>query len=187
MNSYTQKSILLFAFVAAALVANAQEINKTFSGVKKIKINTSSGDLILAKGSSNDVQVKVTFTYGTDEYQPVFEQSGSTLTLKEDFNKRSVSGKSTWTLTIPDGLELRASSGSRSRRSARRALPSAWLSSGWQSEHGPSRSGRAWTWPEAGSRFCLQDEAGWDGKRALRQASCRSRTAPLPIPPGGRS
>ena len=112
MNSYTQKSILLFAFVAAALVANAQEINKTFSGVKKIKINTSSGDLILAKGSSNDVQVKVTFTYGTDEYQPVFEQSGSTLTLKEDFNKRSVSGKSTWTLTIPDGLELRASSGS---------------------------------------------------------------------------
>src|SRR5258708_7734410 len=112
MNSYTQQSILLFVFFAVALVANAQEVNKTFSGVKKIKINTSSGDVILAKGSSNDVQVKVTFTYGTEEYQPVFEQSGTTLTLKEDFNKRSVSGKSTWTLTIPDGLELRASSGS---------------------------------------------------------------------------
>lgn len=113
MNTLIQKSTLIFIFVTVALAANAQEeISKTFSGVKKIKINTASGDLILAKGSSNDVQVKVTFTYGTEEYQPVLEQNGTTLTLKEDFNKRSVSGKSTWTLTIPDGLEVRTSSGS---------------------------------------------------------------------------
>jgi len=85
------KSILLFAFVAAALTANAQEVSKTFSGIKKITINTSSGDIILVKGST----------------------SGGTLTLKEDFNnRRSVSGSSKWTLTIPDGLDLRASSGS---------------------------------------------------------------------------
>lgn len=108
----TQKSILVFLFIIVVLVANGQDINKTFSGIKKIRLNTSSGDIVLAKGSSNEVQVKVTFTYGSDEYQPVFEQSGSMLTLKEDFHKQSVSGKSTWTLTIPDGLELRASSGS---------------------------------------------------------------------------
>lgn len=112
MNTNIKKSLFLFVFAAGALVAHAQEINKTFSGVKKIRINTSSGDVILAKGNSNDVQVKVSYTYDTDEYQPVFEQSGSTLTLKEDFHKNSVSGKSKWTLTIPDGLELRTSSGS---------------------------------------------------------------------------
>lgn len=107
-----KKSVVLFAFAAAALAANAQEVNKTFSGVKKIKINTSSGDIILAKGSSSDVQVKVTFTYDNNEYTPVLDQSGTTLTLKEDFHKQSVSGSSKWTLTVPDGIELRASSGS---------------------------------------------------------------------------
>lgn len=108
-----KRSILLAALVAATLIGNAQEVSKTFSGITKIKINTSSGDIALVKGSSNDVQVKVTFTYDADDYQPVFEQSGSTLTLKEDFhNKRSVSGNCKWTLTIPDGLDLRASSGS---------------------------------------------------------------------------
>ncbi len=113
MKPSIQKSItFLVVFVAAMLVAQAQEVSKTFSGIKKINLSTSSGDVIVAKGGTNDVQVKVTFTYDTDEYQPILEQSGSTLTLKEDFNKRSVSGKSTWQLTVPDGLELQSSSGS---------------------------------------------------------------------------
>jgi DUF4097 and DUF4098 domain-containing protein YvlB len=106
------KSIFLVVFVAAALVVDAQEVSKTFSDVKKIKINTSSGDITLVKGSTNEVLVKVTYTYSAGDYEPVFEQNGSTLTLKEDFNKRSVSGSSKWTLTIPDGLDLHASSGS---------------------------------------------------------------------------
>jgi DUF4097 and DUF4098 domain-containing protein YvlB len=112
MNTSITKTAMLFVFVTAALVANAQEINKTFSGIKKIKLNTSSGDIILAKGNSSDVQVKVTFTYDNSDYAPVFEQNGTALTLKEEFNKQSVSGRAKWTLTIPDGIELRASSGS---------------------------------------------------------------------------
>jgi DUF4097 and DUF4098 domain-containing protein YvlB len=113
MKPFIQKSITsLIVFVATIWVVQAQEVSKTFAGIKKINLTTSSGDVVVAKGSSNEVRVKVTFTYSTSEYQPLLEQYGSTLTLKEDFNRRSVSGKSTWVLTIPDGLELHSSSGS---------------------------------------------------------------------------
>jgi len=112
MNSVKKAFLLLF--VVAATVANAQELSKSFSGIKKIKINTSSGDITLVKGNTAEVQVKVTYTYNSGDYQPVFEQNGTSLTLKEDFNndKRSFSGSSKWTLTIPDGLDIHASSGS---------------------------------------------------------------------------
>lgn len=112
MNTFTKKSVSAFLFIIATLAVGAQTINKTFSGIKSILISTSAGDVILAKGSSNDVQVKVTSTYSSDEYQPVFAQIGSTLTIKEDFKRRSVSGKSTWQLTVPDGLDVQVSSGS---------------------------------------------------------------------------
>lgn len=112
MKKLTLSPVFVLLFSFAVFVANAQEISKSFSGVKKIKINTSSGDVILTKGSSDEVKVNVTYTYDKDEYEPVFEQSGTTLTLKEDYHKRSVSGDSKWTLTVPDGLEISASSGS---------------------------------------------------------------------------
>jgi DUF4097 and DUF4098 domain-containing protein YvlB len=112
MKTHPSHSVLIFVFALVAFAASGQEISKTFSGITKIKINTSSGDVILSKGSTSDVKVNVTYTYDKDEYTPLFEQSGGTLTLKEDFHKHSVSGHSKWALTIPDGLEISASSGS---------------------------------------------------------------------------
>lgn len=112
MNTFTQKSIFVIALVFAAFVSGAQTVSKTFSGIKSVKLSTSSGNVVLIKNSSNDVQVKVSSTYDKGDYEPIFEQSGSTLTLKENFNKRSVSGQSNWELTIPDGLDLSVTSGS---------------------------------------------------------------------------
>jgi DUF4097 and DUF4098 domain-containing protein YvlB len=118
MNLFTYKSIGVFALVLAAGVAGAQTITKNFTGVKNIRLTTSSGDVLLAKGGSQEVQVEVSSTYDKSDYQPVFEQSGSTLTLKENFDRRSVSGHSTWKLTIPDGLDLHITSGSGNMEAA---------------------------------------------------------------------
>lgn len=97
-------------------ITKAQEVNKSFSGIKKIKLNTSGGDCILVKGSSNDVKVSLKYTYSKEKFTPVMEQEGSTLVLKEEFERGSASGESTWTLTIPQNMELDFNTGSGSLR-----------------------------------------------------------------------
>lgn len=97
------------------MVSNAQDhkTSKTFTGIKKISLSTSSGNCKLIKGSTNDVQVTVTDTYSTSDFKPIMEQDGGKLELKEDFERHgSYSGSSSWELIIPDNMEVRFSSGS---------------------------------------------------------------------------
>lgn len=114
MKSTNQKtSLLLFVLLSTGIVAFGQQVTKTFTGIKKINLSTSSGSCQLIKGSSAEVQVKVTHTFSSDEYKALMEQEGSTLILKEDFSKRgSYSGKSSWVLTIPENLDIKFSTGS---------------------------------------------------------------------------
>lgn len=116
MKSTNQKkSLLLFIMLSTGIVAFGQQVTKTFTGIKKINLSTSSGSCQLIKGSSAEVQVKVTHTFSPDEYKALMEQEGSTLILKEDFSKRgSYSGKSSWVLTIPENMDVKFSTGSGS-------------------------------------------------------------------------
>src|SRR5712664_1355857 len=102
MKTFTQRSAsCLFLLAFSALTAQGQTVNKTFSGIKRINLSTASGNCKLIKGKTNEVQVKVSYTYSSSDYQPVLEQDGSTLELKEDFvRKGSYSGSSSWELTI---------------------------------------------------------------------------------------
>lgn len=111
---FTSTSIaLVLLFLAEVLTAQGQEISKSFSGIKKINLSTSSGSCTLAKGNLNEVQVKVSYTYSSENYRPLMAQTGSTLMLKEDFqNRNSYSGNSSWTLIIPENMEVSFSSGS---------------------------------------------------------------------------
>ncbi len=52
------------------------------------------------------------YTYSDDVFKPKIRQSGSILFLEEDFAGRNNRGSSTWTLTVPDGLDVRFSTGS---------------------------------------------------------------------------
>lgn len=113
MKFATKSTAFLLLFCAVVFTAQSQEVSKSFSGIKKINLTTSSGSCKLVKGSSNDVEVKVTYTYSPDNYRPLLEQKGSTLMLKEDFqNRKSYSGSSSWVLTIPENMEVSFSSGS---------------------------------------------------------------------------
>lgn len=110
---YRASAILLtICFVSICTISQAQDVSKTFKGVKKIKLNTSAGDCILKKGSNADVQVNLTYTYSDNSFTPVMEQDGTTLTLKEDFNRGSTSGSSKWTLTIPENMDMTFNTGS---------------------------------------------------------------------------
>jgi hypothetical protein len=113
MKTLIQPIICLFLLAFVISTVQAQKTSKTFTGIKKIKLSTSSGNCKLVKGTTSEVQVTVTDTYSSNDFRPIMEQDASTLELKEDFaNKGSYSGSSSWELTIPDNMEVRFSSGS---------------------------------------------------------------------------
>jgi len=102
--------LLLLVFVWSS---NAQKkITKEFSGIEKISLNTASGDCIVKKSSGDKVMLTLEHDYDEEDYEPVIEQDGNRLMIKEVFHKNSVSGKAMWSLSIPDDTELKFNTGS---------------------------------------------------------------------------
>ncbi|GJM30359.1 MAG: hypothetical protein DHS20C17_29940 [Cyclobacteriaceae bacterium] len=95
---------------SASLYSYAQQINQNFSGIEEIEISTGSSDCVLKKGSGTDVNVKLQHTRG-ENFKPTVRQSGSKLMISED-NQGNNRGEATWTLSIPDGLEVSLNTGS---------------------------------------------------------------------------
>ena len=111
-----KKNILAFAFILAVssgLLAQEQTINKSFDGIKKIEINTASGDCLIEKHGKPSVDVTLKHSYDTDNFEPIFEQKGDVLVLKEKFEKNSSNnGSSNWQLHIPENMEVSFNTGS---------------------------------------------------------------------------
>lgn len=111
IRTMKRKVFSLFMLCACFTLVKAQEISKSFAGVKKIELTAASGNVIIAPGTSDDVTVTLVHTYD-EGFHPVMKQQGSTLVLKEEFDRGSHDGHSTWTLTVPDDLDIRSNSGS---------------------------------------------------------------------------
>ena len=109
------KKIALLAvttlFVPLLLTAQI-DLNKSFSGVKKVKMNTSSGDCKISKSTGSNVTVNLKHTYDVSRYTPSIEQQGDQLIIKEVFKSGNNNGESTWALTLPDGVDLAVNTGS---------------------------------------------------------------------------
>ena len=77
-NIFSLVLVLIF-FVSCSHTHSQEEktVEKSFSGVKSIDLNTASGDCIIKKGSGQNVQIVVTYTYDDDDYTPKMDQSGS--------------------------------------------------------------------------------------------------------------
>lgn len=109
------KKITLLAAMALfipLLVSAQSTLNKSFNGIKKIKMSTASGDCKISKNSGNAVTVNLKHSYEAGRYTPVIEQEGDQLIIKEEFKSGNNSGQSTWTLTLPDDVDLSITSGS---------------------------------------------------------------------------
>lgn len=103
---------LLFLFAVTA--AYAQEtVEKSYTGIKSIRLSTASGNGTIKKSNTNEVKVHLRYTYDKDVYEPSFEQKGDRLYIDEDFKRsRWTRGYSEWTLEVPDGIELDFKTGS---------------------------------------------------------------------------
>lgn len=100
--------ILIIPFIASA----QEQINKSFSGIKRIRMNTASGNCKIQKSASSEVNVKLTHTFNDSGYKPSVQQEGDRLVIKENFNGGNHNGNSDWTLSVPDGMDVTFNTGS---------------------------------------------------------------------------
>ena len=110
-----QKALILALMMTLSIGLKAQEktINKSFDGIKAVKINTASGDCRISKSSSKNVEVTLVYTYDDDVFEAIFEKDGSTLIIKEKFKNNSSSrGSSDWKLAVPENMEVSFNAGS---------------------------------------------------------------------------
>jgi len=103
---------ILLLFVFADAKRQKKELEKTFEGLDRIKIETISGDCVIERSESNQITLVVISAYDPPEsFEPRIKERGSTLYLSEDMHG-SNSGYSTWILAVPDDIEIDFSSAS---------------------------------------------------------------------------
>jgi len=117
MNHLKLTTVVLTLSVLIPFSINAQQIDQTFSGISVIDISTGSSDCVVKKGPGSEVNVKLVHTFG-DKFKPSVEQKGSKLFIKESQGNHSSRGQATWTLTIPNGKDLKFNTGSGDFRAA---------------------------------------------------------------------
>ncbi|HZY81746.1 MAG TPA: DUF4097 family beta strand repeat-containing protein [Cyclobacteriaceae bacterium] len=104
--------LAVFALISAGTIYAQTTVNKTFTGVKRIRINTASGDCEIKKGTGSSVEVELKHSYDEGSYTPRFDQSGDRLTIGETHGYKNHNGGANWKITVPDGIEIDFSTGS---------------------------------------------------------------------------
>ena len=66
----------------------------------------------MKKSEDTDVTVELTYTYPSTSFDPIIDQDGSDLNIKEEFNTSTTKGQSFWVLSIPDDMVVNFVSGS---------------------------------------------------------------------------
>jgi hypothetical protein len=90
----------------------SQEIAKTFKQKDKIEIKLVSGNCFVSKSSSNEIKIRIVYTYSKEDYEPEFEEGSSTLRISEKFLSNHSSGKSKWYVETPERTDIEFSSAS---------------------------------------------------------------------------
>lgn len=93
-------------------IATAQKVvDKTFKVKETVTISTVSGDCIIKKGNENEIKVHLSYTYDDDCFSPEFNEESDLLEIKEEFDG-NCSGKSEWTITVPENTNVKFNSAS---------------------------------------------------------------------------
>jgi DUF4097 and DUF4098 domain-containing protein YvlB len=108
----TYLSLILVMLLASAASFAQNVTKKSFTGVKRIRVSTSSGDCEIRRSSGNAVEVELSHNLDERSFIPRFEQSGERLEIGEEFKGNNFNGNVRWKLMIPDGLRVTFSTGS---------------------------------------------------------------------------
>ncbi len=92
-------------------LSGQKQTSQRYDGIESVKINIASGDLTVTPSDSKQVEVSV--TYDDTRMMPEMNQSGSTLTLEEEWVKNSgqKATKSSWVIKVPSGIAFKTNIG----------------------------------------------------------------------------
>ncbi len=108
-NQLLKASLTIFLLLGWAGGSLAEEIERSFSGVKSIRMKTVSGDCIIEAGTGSEVKLTLKHTYSDDVFEAEIDQRGSRLILEERFRRSSWGshrGSSSWHLIVPKDVEI---------------------------------------------------------------------------------
>lgn len=104
-------AVLALAVCSMAVSAVAEEVQKSFDGIKKVELSSVSGDCIVKTHRSDEVIVELYYNVtpeGSFDYE--MKESGKTLVIKEKWGRggrhRNMSGDVSWTLIVPADTEI---------------------------------------------------------------------------------
>jgi Toastrack DUF4097 len=109
-------AMFLVLVFGAAFAAGAEEVHKKFEGVKSISLGTVSGDCVVKTHKSGEVLVDLEYDVepeGSLQYR--MDVRGGRLVLEEDWESKhssSMHGEVLWTITMPEGMDLKFSTAS---------------------------------------------------------------------------
>jgi DUF4097 and DUF4098 domain-containing protein YvlB len=107
-------ALAIVGFLAAGgiFAQEKAEVHKTFEGKRLIRIQTTSGDCAIIKGTSNKILVDLVYSVEPKEaFTPEINEAGDVLKLRERWHGSS-SGEVSWTLTVPPKTEIEFSTAS---------------------------------------------------------------------------
>jgi DUF4097 and DUF4098 domain-containing protein YvlB len=117
LKQFRPKSLLLVLMLSLLFLnvqaVEKQVVDKTFKAKPNVEIKTVSGDVVIKKGKSDKIKVHVEYTFPRDRFEPIFEEQGDALVLKEKFHKKKEGynyGKreySKWEITLPEKTDIR--------------------------------------------------------------------------------
>jgi len=94
--------------VASSFGGIQQNEHKTFTGKNTVKINTVSGDVIIKAGGTSKIVVDIKYDVSPkNAFEPIMQEYGSTLRIKEKWYGRHSNGRVTWTLTVPADTKIK--------------------------------------------------------------------------------
>ncbi|MBN1163186.1 MAG: DUF4097 family beta strand repeat protein [Candidatus Krumholzibacteriota bacterium] len=115
-----KRALSLVVFVAILTLAcgylyagEGKEVHKEFDGVKKIKLNTVSGDCIIKTHGSSKVEIDLYYDVDPEKaFKYRMQERQSSLIIKEEWRGHSTSGEVVWTLTVPKDTKIEFSTAS---------------------------------------------------------------------------
>lgn len=105
--------LIAILLVTGTISAYAQKSKtESFPGIKIIRLTAAAGSAKFVKSSGNNVKVTLEYTYDDSEFEYKMDKRETTLVLEEEFHGHNISGRSSWSFEVPDGIEVRFTSGS---------------------------------------------------------------------------
>jgi hypothetical protein len=83
-----------------------ERVEKAYADKDEVNIKLVLGDCHIGKSNDNRIHVHLVYTYSDDQFEPKFKERGRKLTLEEKFHGDNPRGYSSWTVDVPEGMEI---------------------------------------------------------------------------------